>query len=83
VEETALIHMGDIYINEKHNKALTIVNKGDFNFDFAIKKSNFLNFVQITPEHGTCRKQDKIVIDLQFAPQQECRLLPKNSKFQL
>lgn len=60
--------MGDIYINEKHNKTLTIINKGDFNFDFAIKKSNFLNFIQITPENGTVRKQDKLTIDVQFAP---------------
>jgi hypothetical protein len=30
--------MGDIYINEKRTKTLTIVNSGDFNFDFAIKK---------------------------------------------
>lgn len=56
VEETGLIHMGDIYINEKLTKQLTIVNKGDFNFDFAIKKSNFLNFITITPENGTVKK---------------------------
>ena len=56
LEETAVINMGDIYINEKLNKSLTIVNKGDFNFDFAIKKSNFLNFIQISPENGTVKK---------------------------
>jgi len=37
--------MGDIYINEKRSKTLTIINQGDFNFDFAIKKSNFMNFI--------------------------------------
>jgi len=60
--------MGDIYINEKQNRTLTILNQGDFNFDFNIKKSNFLNFFTITPESGTVKKQDKLEIDLCFAP---------------
>jgi len=30
--------MGDIYINEKRTRNLSIINSGDFDFDFAIKK---------------------------------------------
>lgn len=74
VEDLVNINMGDIYINEKRTKSLTIINSGDFNFDFAVKKMNFLNFIQILPENGTVKKQDKITIDVVFSPLEECRL---------
>jgi len=35
------------------------------------------------PENGTVKKQDKLSIDVQFAPLEESRLAPKNTKFQV
>jgi hydrocephalus-inducing protein len=39
------INMGDIYINEKRSKVIEIENKGDFNFDFSMKKNSNLSFI--------------------------------------
>lgn len=33
------IDFGDIYINEKRTRVIEIENKGRFNFDFTMKKS--------------------------------------------
>lgn len=32
------VELGDIYINEKQTKTITVENMGDFNFDFSIRK---------------------------------------------
>ncbi len=34
------IDFGDIYINEKRTRTIEIENKGEFNFDFTLKKSS-------------------------------------------
>lgn len=55
-------------MNESKTKSLTIENKGDFNFDFAIKSNSPYQFLNISKEFGTVRKNEKFVIDLEFAP---------------
>jgi len=36
--ETHYVDFGEIYVNEKKSKIITIENNGDFNFDYSIKK---------------------------------------------
>ena len=76
------MEFGDIFINEKKTKIITISNSGDFNFDFAVKKSQF-NFVTINPENATVLKNEKVNIEVTFAPTSEYRLSSKAHHFNL
>lgn len=49
-------------------KRLTIENKGDFNFDYSIKRSAHVSLINIKPENGTVRKHEKVVVEVTFAP---------------
>ena len=62
-----ILDFGDIYINEKRSKTITINNSGDFNFDFAVKKSQF-SFITISPENATVLKNEKVNIEVIFWP---------------
>lgn len=73
---------GDIFINEKKSRTITVTNSGDFNFDFAVKKSQF-SYVTITPENATVKKNESVDIEVQFAPTNEYRLVPKSHHFTL
>ena len=76
------LDFGDIFINEKKTKVITISNSGDFNFDFAVKKSQF-SFITISPENATVLKNEKVNIEVTFAPISEYRLNAKNHHFNL
>jgi hydrocephalus-inducing protein len=66
--ETHLIDFGDIFVNERKSRMITIENNGDFNFDYSIKKSPLLNYITVIPENGTVVKREKLDIEVQFAP---------------
>jgi len=50
-----VVDFGDIYINEKRSRFFEIENRGEFNFDYNIKKSSQITFLQINPENGTAK----------------------------
>ena len=85
-----ILDFGNIFINEKKVRTITVANSGDFNFDFAIKKGQF-NFITITPEADTVRKIEgdtkglvsKVDIQVAFTPIDEYKLKPKNHSFTL
>jgi len=85
-----IIDFGNIFINEKKYKTITVQNHGGFNFDFAIKKSQF-NFITITPESDTVRKVEEenkgevstVDIKVGFTPIAEYRLQPQKHYFSL
>ncbi|EGR28756.1 hypothetical protein IMG5_169530, partial [Ichthyophthirius multifiliis] len=75
-----LLNLGDIYVNEKRSKIIQVENSGEFNFDFSIKKSQqHLQYIQIIPENGTVKQNDKFLIEVKFAPLQEIKLNNKTS----
>lgn len=74
-----VIDFGDIFINEKKTRKITIENKGDFNFDFSLKKASQLSFITINPEIGTVKQNDKKEIEILFAPIAEFRFKQKQS----
>ena len=76
------LDFGDIFINEKKTRTITVSNSGDFNFDFAIKKSQF-SYITITPENATVLKNEKVNIEVTFGPIGEYKLNPKNHYFNL
>ena len=78
-EPKEVIDFGDIFINEKKTRKITIENKGEFNFDFSIKKASQLSFINISHEIGTVKKLDKKEIEIVFAPLAEFRFKPKTS----
>lgn len=65
------IAFGNLFVNEKRSKTLTIENNGDFNFDFAIKKNSSFSFLKFSNEFGTVRKNEKFSVEIQFAPTEE------------
>lgn len=77
-----VLDFGDIYINEKKSRYITITNSGDFNFDFAIKKSQF-SFVTISPENSTVLKNEQATIEVTFLPITEYKLRQKQHYFTL
>ena len=78
--EAHKIDFGDIFVNEKKTKIITIENEGDFNFDFTLKKNNFLNFISVNPEHGTIRKRERLNIEIIFTPMHEHRFKNKQNR---
>jgi len=76
------LDFGNIFINEKKTKTITVYNSGDFNFDLVVKKSQF-SFVTISPENATVLKNEKVNIEVTFAPINEHKLNPKSHHFNL
>lgn len=76
------LDFNDIFINERKTKIITVSNSGDFNFDFAIKKSQF-SYITITPENATVLKNEKVDIEVAFSPITEYKLNPKAHHFNL
>eukprot|EP01022_Parablepharisma_sp_SALTPOND_P020800 TRINITY_DN386_c0_g1_i3.p1 TRINITY_DN386_c0_g1~~TRINITY_DN386_c0_g1_i3.p1 ORF type:complete len:4093 (+),score=589.86 TRINITY_DN386_c0_g1_i3:873-13151(+) len=61
------IEFGDFFINEKKTRTITIVNLGEFNFDF-IWKRPASRYLTITPESGSVKKGSKVTVDLTYFP---------------
>ncbi|EGR29178.1 hypothetical protein IMG5_161280 [Ichthyophthirius multifiliis] len=74
-----IINLGDMYVNEKRSKIIEIENSGEFNFDFSIKKLLHLPFIQITPENGTVKQNERFQIEVKFSPLTETKLTFKQS----
>lgn len=66
INQNTPVELGDIYINEKQSKIITVENLGDFNFDFSIRKQAQLQNIIITPENGTVKKNEKFNIEIRF-----------------
>jgi len=62
-----VIEFGDFFINEKKSTSISIVNLGEFNFDFVWKRPANRYFT-ITPETGSVKKGSKITVDLTYFP---------------
>ena len=77
-----MIDFGDMFVNEKKGRTITIENSGDFNFDVAIKKSPF-NYITFTPENATVKKYEKMQIEIVFNPIAEYHFKPKIHTFSL
>ena len=69
------VNFGSIFVNEKRSKTLTIENSGDFNFDFAIKKTSCGAFLVFSNEFGTVRKGEKMQVNIEFTPAEEFSFL--------
>lgn len=78
-----MLNFDDIYVREKRVKRLVITNDGDFNFDFAIKKSALASMIHIKPENGTVRKHEKLEVEVTFSPTTELRFKGKGSRLSL
>lgn len=76
------IDFGDIFINEKKTRSITISNDGDFNFDYVIKK-NPISYVTISPETSTVKTASKVEIELSFNPLTEFQLKSNQHTFVL
>ncbi|KAI9203105.1 uncharacterized protein BJ171DRAFT_600257 [Polychytrium aggregatum] len=63
------IDFGQVQLNEKRLKNVTIINSGRFNFDYSWK---FLNkpggLLSISPEIGTVNKGERAVCEITFLP---------------
>jgi hydrocephalus-inducing protein len=76
------IDFGNIYVNEKKIRTISIKNNGDFNFDFMIKKSSF-NYVSIMPETATVKTGSKLDLEVIFNPLKDYKLRPNLHTFTL
>ena len=74
-----IVEFGDIFINEKKTRKMTIENNGDFNFDFSLKKTSQMSFITINPEIGTVKKRDKREIEIMFSPIAEYKFKQKQN----
>lgn len=63
------LDFGQVQINERRIKRITIINSGKFNFDFAWKfLSKTRGVISVTPEIGTVYKGDRAICELSYQP---------------
>jgi hypothetical protein len=67
------ILFGDFFVNEETVRHVTVVNSGNFNFDFAWKKPSSVRHLSITPENATVRNGESVDIELHYFPIAEHR----------
>ncbi|KAJ3215867.1 hypothetical protein HDU67_010224 [Dinochytrium kinnereticum] len=73
------VDFGQVQINEKRLKRVTIVNSGKFNFDFSWKLfSKVGSALAISPEIGSVGKGERVVCEVSFHPTSNITL--KNAK---
>lgn len=64
-----VIDFGQVQMNDKRVKRVTIINSGKFNFDFSWKfLSKVGGNVSIVPEIGTVGKGERVVCDVVYMP---------------
>ncbi|KAJ3408149.1 hypothetical protein HDU80_006663 [Chytriomyces hyalinus] len=64
-----LVDFGQVQLNEKRLKRVTIINSGKFNLDFAWKfLSKASGVLTIEPEIGTVPKGGRVVCEIMFMP---------------
>ena len=69
------IDFGNIFVNEKKIRTITIKNNGDFNFDFVVKKTSML-YVAVVPETATVKTGSKVDVEIIFNPLKDYKLRP-------
>jgi hydrocephalus-inducing protein len=69
------IDFGNIFVNEKKIRTITIKNNGDFNFDFVMKKTSF-NYVTVIPETATVKTGSKVDVEVIYNPLKDYKLRP-------
>ena len=67
------LNFGDMFVNGLKKQSITIVNDGDFNFDFVISGKRNPALI-IEPETSTVHKNEKITINFLFEPKIETQL---------
>ncbi|KAJ3416712.1 hypothetical protein HDV05_000542 [Chytridiales sp. JEL 0842] len=73
------VEFGQVQINEKRLKRVTIINSGKFNFDFQWKfLSKTSGAITISPELGTVPRGERVICEITFMPTQNINL--KNIK---
>jgi hydrocephalus-inducing protein len=80
--ETYFIDFGDIYINEKKVRTITIQNDASVPIDYVIKK-NPITYVTINPETAPVKTASKVDIELVFQPLDNFHLKPNQHTFTL
>ncbi|KAJ3226665.1 hypothetical protein HK099_004409 [Clydaea vesicula] len=64
-----ILDFGQIQLNEKRIRRITIINSGKFNFDFSWKFfSKTKGIVSVSPEIGTVNKGERIDCEFAFIP---------------
>ncbi|KAI9356512.1 hypothetical protein DFJ73DRAFT_958267 [Zopfochytrium polystomum] len=64
-----VIDFGQVQLNEKRVKRVTIVNSGKFNFDFSWRTAaQMMGMISVNPEIGTVSKGDRVVCEITFVP---------------
>lgn len=72
---------GEFFINEKKTKTVTLMNKGEFNFDYVWRRRQVNSYVKISPETGSVPKGESVEFEITYLPAGEHDL--KNYKLQL
>ena len=67
------IHFGNIFVKDFRVQAVTLVNNGDFNFDFTIDRKPS-DSLMIHPENGTVKKNEKVNIEFHFQPMKPAKI---------
>ncbi|KAI8854495.1 hypothetical protein BC829DRAFT_439199 [Chytridium lagenaria] len=74
-----ILDFGQVQINERRLKRVTILNSGKFNFDFSWKLlTKMASMLAITPEIGSVGKGERVVCEVSFHPTSNVTL--KNAK---
>jgi hydrocephalus-inducing protein len=71
---------GEFFINERKTKKVSLLNSGEFNFDFLWKRQ-VNKYITITPETGSVPKGEEIEFEITYLPIGEHQL--KNYRLQL
>ena len=71
------IDFGEFFIKEKRERSIILENNGAFNFHYVFKK-NGADYLKITPDSGTVKKSEKLIINLTILPLTKINL--KNHK---
>jgi hydrocephalus-inducing protein len=61
------IDFGEFFVNEKRERSIILENNGSFNFHYMFKK-NGADYLKITPDSGTVKKNEKLQISLTILP---------------
>ncbi len=62
-----VIDFCEFFVNEKRERSIILENNGSFNFHYMFKK-NGADYLKITPDSGTVKKNEKLQISLTILP---------------
>ena len=67
------LDFGEFFVNEKRERSIILENNGKFHFHYMFKK-NGADYLKITPDTGTVKTSDKLIISLTLLPLQKINL---------